>query len=252
MAMMQQAAAAAAPEPQESPAAEQAEPQQAEPQQEAPAQEVAEGGAQDTGPGAIETEGEVEEEKPNVTPEEQALYDRTNQAMMTLIYKSKQATAAIAQAITPEEKIGSPARAVLMIMKQLDDKIKLDPVVIPQLTQDVVDEVLQIGQEKGIQYSDKEGQLVLGTAWEGVTKIWGETDDIKGAMDAMTRGMSPEDVAKAGASGKQLYESRPPQVGADNGPQPTPAEVGAAGAQPGQPQEQAAAAPQPEAPVGAQ
>lgn len=215
MGMMQQA--------QEAPVEEQAEPvqeapeqEQAEPESETPEETQAEGGQEE--PGEKHGMGGDEGASPNVSPELQKEYDRAFGAMMTLLYKNPQATQAIAAQLDEGEKIGSPARAALMIIKHINDKLHIDPGVAAQLTMDTADEVMQIGDKKGIAYSPHDAQLILGTVWEGVTHIFGEGSDLKDAMTQMTEGLSDQEIEKAGIAGKRMIETAPKQAGADNGP----------------------------------
>jgi hypothetical protein len=148
--------------------------------------------------------GEGEELQPNVTPEEQKEYERAAGALMTLLYKNPKATQAVAGQVVEQEKIGSPAKASVLIVKSLHDKIQLNPSVVAQITQDTVDEVLQIAERKGLKYNEDEASQVLATAWEGVLAIFGEGDDAQAAMEETTNGMSPEQVQEAKTKAEQM------------------------------------------------
>lgn len=214
MAMMKQAAAAAEDMPQdETTGAEQG----VAPEQPAPKQPQ-EGG----------------EPMGNVTPEEQAEYDRAAQALATMLYSNKEVAKGVSDQLQEEEKVGSAAKAAVMLIKVLDDKIQLDEAVIAEITKDATSEVIEIGESKGMQYSDVEKRQILGVTWESVLSIFGEGTDLNEAMRTLTDGMDESQVSEAQAMGQQIYDSGEVQEGSDmdaEGPPPPQQQTAAGGPQ---------------------
>lgn len=166
-------------------------PPQEEETNEAPASPVApvptEG--EDTG---METEGApaegVEGEgTETASPEEQQEYERVLGATMTAMYKDPEISKAIVDQLQPEDKIGSVVKASVLLIKQIDEKVNMDEVVIPQITQDVVDQMIQLAERtKGMQFSEQEMQGALGATFEGVMQVFGiNPEDAQSFMDSL-------------------------------------------------------------------
>lgn len=140
--------------------------------------------------------GKVKEE--NATPEEQAEYERAIKALETVMYGNDKTSRAIADQIQPENKIDSVVKASLILLKQLDEKLNLDEVILPQLTQEITDRVVEMGERvKQIEFSDKDLQMIIGAAWEGVMGAYGVDED---SYASLTEGLSDAD--------KKAYEDQ--------------------------------------------
>jgi len=192
MAMLQQAAAAAPTPPPE--AMPQAMPPAAAPapapvEQAAPAPDEVTADAGASGPGP--------KEEP-ATPEEQAEYERAVKALETVMYGNDQISRAIVDQLNAENKIDSVVKASLLLLKQLDEKLNFDQVIIPQLVQEIADRVVEMAERvKDIEFSDKDIQAVIGATWEGAMAIYGveESDYAE-----LTAGMT--DADKQGYQGQ--------------------------------------------------
>lgn len=137
------------------------------------------------GDGAGGEEGEA-------SPEEQAEYERVLGAINRVMYGDENTSQSIADQLQPQDKIGSTVKASLLLMKQIDEKVDMDEVVIPQITQEVADRMIDLGEQvKGMQFSEQEVQAVAGATWEGVMEIFGVDPD---SYEELTQGMSPEQV----------------------------------------------------------
>lgn len=125
------------------------------------------------------------------TKEEQAEYERATEALQQVMYDDERASAAIAQQLRPEERVGSIAKASMLLIKQLDDRLDFDEVIIPQFTQDVVDRVIDFYENvHGEEISEGDAQKALGATWEGVMEMFGVDED---TYAEFTQGMGEED-----------------------------------------------------------
>lgn len=161
-------------------------------------------------PEADAREDEDAEEGDIATPEEQAEYERGLAGIYNALYKNERASQAVVDMVQPEDKVGSTVKAVILLVTQVDKKLQLDEVVIPQLTEDAVDRVMELAEaSKKIQYSDKEQQAVLGAAFEGVLQVFG---DAESAQDYMTS-MPPEKLNQHKAQYEQMLAASGPDQG---------------------------------------
>lgn len=123
--------------------------------------------------------------------QEQAEYERATEALSLVLYENPQTSEAVAKYLMPQEKVGSVAKASMMVIQQLDMKFDFDEVIIPQLTQDTVDRVIDLYENlHGDQFSDQETQGALGATWEGVMEMYGVDEE---NYAELTAGMSDED-----------------------------------------------------------
>lgn len=125
------------------------------------------------------------------TQEEQAEYERAVEALQRVLYDDERASAAIMQQLQPKERVGSIAKASLLLIKQLDDRLDFDEVIIPQFTQDVVDRIIDFYENvHGEEISEQDAQRALGTTWEGVMEIYGVDED---TYAELTQGMGEQE-----------------------------------------------------------
>ena len=179
-------------------------------------QAAAEPGAQDiTQPGAIEQEGAVgvpasveggasvarasvnrdgglKAGEQEASPEEQQEYEKALSALHTVLYSNEGTSQAIVDMLQPQDKVGSVAKAGILVVQQLDEKIDLDESVFAEITMDIADRLIEMGERaKGMEFSEKESQAVMGATWEGVMELYGIDES---AYEELTQGMSPEEL----------------------------------------------------------
>ena len=107
------------------------------------------------------------------TPEEQQEYERAEEILASSLYEGEAADG-VSQMLTPEEKVGSVAKASMFILTALDNQHDFDETVIAQLTQDAVGRVIEIYEaQNGDEFSESEEQAALGSAWEGLMEVYG-------------------------------------------------------------------------------
>jgi hypothetical protein len=136
------------------------------------------------------------------TPEEQQDYERATQVLSKVLYEDERTSEAVLKQLQPQEKIGSVAKTSMMVIKQIDEKIDLDEVIIPQFTQDVVDRVVDLYENAhGDEFSEQETQAVLGSAWEGVMEMFGVDEE---SYAELTAGMSQEEFGSYEQQYKQF------------------------------------------------
>jgi hypothetical protein len=136
------------------------------------------------------------------TPEEQAEYERAIGALGQVIYANDDTSGAVLDQLQPEDPIGSVAKAGILLVKTLDEKLQLDEAVIPQLTIEVADRLVDLAEAKfGSEFSEQEAQAVTGATWEGVMDLFGIDPE---AYEEFVAGMSDEDIAQQQQAYKQF------------------------------------------------
>jgi hypothetical protein len=175
-------------------------PAPAGPPQGAPA--PAQGGVRQVDPGAPAVPGQLpanlSEEKAN--PEEQKEYERVMQGLSKAIYHNDNVANAIVDQIQPADKVGSTAKATLLLIQQLDQKMQMQEVVVPEITKEATERLIELAEARhGIQYGEREVQVILGSVWEGVQGMFGmEQQD----AEALMAGVGGDGLADL----KQQYE----------------------------------------------
>jgi len=148
-------------------------------------------------PGASAKEGAQ-----SASEEEQKEYERALGAVETAMYSNDKVSRSIVDQLQPGDKIGSVVKTSLLFLKQIDAKIDMDEVVIPQILEDIVDRVVDLAERvKNIQFSEKELQAVLGAAWEGTMEMYGTDTD---AYQQLTQGMGQKDMDHYASQYKQF------------------------------------------------
>jgi hypothetical protein len=155
--------------------------------------------------GQYEADLRGEEETPNVTNDEQAEYQRVAEGMGDMLYRDDKMSNAVEQMLNPDDKMGSTIQAGVILMQQLDDRLDMDGLVVSQVTQDMSNGLMEIGEAKGLQFTPREMQQVTAGIWEGVMAVWGGEDETMNEDYAtVTEGMAPEEIEEAKASYQQL------------------------------------------------
>lgn len=127
------------------------------------------------------------------TPEEQAEYERAVTALHTVLYENEGTSQGIVDMLQPEDKVGSTAKAAILVIQQLDEKLDMGETVIPEITLDVADRIIELAERgKGMEFSEKETQAVVGATWEGVMELFGVDES---SYEELTQGMSDEEIS---------------------------------------------------------
>lgn len=209
MPMLDQAAAQQ-PQPQQAPA----EAPAPAPQQSAPAQRPARGDLSDMNTPASPNKGKgvadsytrrsqgLQGDDAEATEEEQAELERAIGALSKVMYEDDNTSQSIQDQLRPEERIGSIAKASIMLVQQMDERLDLDEVIVAQFTQEVADRMIDMYEQKNDEeVSEEDAQKVLGATWEGVQELFGIDED---SYEEMTQGMTDEDLNGYTAQYKQF------------------------------------------------
>ncbi len=128
------------------------------------------------------------------SPEEQQEYGRAMQALAKLLYSSDEIANAIVDQIQPEDKISSTAKVSMLVVQQLDQKIQMDESVVSTVTMEAVERIIELSEARhGIEYGEREMQVIMGSVWEGVQEMFGmEQQD----AEAMMAGIGDDGLAQ--------------------------------------------------------
>lgn len=118
------------------------------------------------------------------TPEEQAEYERAMKALASVLYRNDRTANAIVDQILPDDKISTTTKASILLIQQLDEKINMDEAVVAQMSQEVTARLMELAENRhGMQYGDREAQVIMGSVWEGVQELFGmEKQDAEALM----------------------------------------------------------------------
>jgi hypothetical protein len=134
------------------------------------------------------------------TAEEQKEYERAMQGLSKVIYHNDEVANAIVDQIRPEDKVTTTTKATVLLIQQLDEKIQMDESVVSEVTKEATERLMELAEARhGIQYGDREAQVILGSVWEGVQGLFGmEKQD----AEALMAGIGGDNLANL----KQQYE----------------------------------------------
>lgn len=120
----------------------------------------------------------VELQEVDATPEEQAEYERAMKAVATVLYSNEGMSNSIVDQVDPADKVSSTAKVSMLLIQQLDQKVDFDEIVVAEVTQEVVARVIELAEARhSMQYGDDEMQVILASTWEGVSEMFGGTDE---------------------------------------------------------------------------
>lgn len=139
-------------------------------------------------PGAASIKGGDQE----ASAQEQDEYERALKALSKVLYEDERASDGILQQLLPEERIGSVAKASMLIINQLDAKLDFDEDIIAQLTQDTVERVIDLFENTKLEdeFSEQEAQAALGATWEGIMEMYGVDEE---SYAELTSGLSEDE-----------------------------------------------------------
>lgn len=203
------------------------------------------------------------------TPAMQEQYQRANQALYAALYQNDRIATAVlknAKLSNPQFQIQGLTRIILLLVTQLQAKVKLMPPLIPIFAKDVFAHVLDLCEQVGgVKYTDAQMTAILGAVIEGTYRIFGQSKQQAGkllhSVPRSKQQAALNSYHQMLATARSAAGSAPPGSAAPAGAQPQPGQVaGPAATAPAQapPQAQpggpAAAQPQPGGapPAGAQ
>ena len=106
------------------------------------------------------------------------------QALSKILYGNDETANAIVDQIDPNDKVSSTSKVSMLLIQQLDQKINMDDAVVATVSQETVERISELAEARhGIQYGDRELQVIMGSVWEGVQGIFGmEQQDAEALM----------------------------------------------------------------------
>ena len=108
------------------------------------------------------------------TDAEEKEYKRIHSALQKVLYQQDTIADAVMKQLDPNDKISTTTKAATLLVQQLDEKLDMDEVVIPQITMDAVEVVAELAENRyGLTYSEQDMTAALGATWEGVMAIFG-------------------------------------------------------------------------------
>lgn len=118
------------------------------------------------------------------SPEEQKEYERAMQALSQVLYANDEIANSIVDQIDPNDKVSSTSKVSMLLINQLDQKINMDESVVASVATETVERISELAEARhGIQYGDRELQVIMGSVWEGVQEMFGmEEQDAQALM----------------------------------------------------------------------
>ncbi len=166
---------------------------------------------------------DVEIPQEEATPAEQAEYERVVGAMQKILYEEDRLVDSVMQQLDPNDKVSSTTKATTLFIQQIDERLDMDEIVIPQVTMDAVEMITELAEQRfGQEFSEQELQATFGSTWEGVMAMFGiEEEDYAQLTEGMTpEGLEALDKTRTGILAQA--QPKPSMMAGPAGPQPTP------------------------------
>ena len=85
-----------------------------------------------------------------------------------------------------------------MTIKELDERLDLDDEVIASIAENASTMLMDLGDAKGLEYTGREQQQVMGGIWEGVMMLFGGEDEtLQADYGELTQGMGQPEIDDA-------------------------------------------------------
>ena len=158
----------AGPPPAGGPLGQSAEPPTLPPDSDIPGQHVSRPGAQ-----GYQAEGiDIPEEA--ASPEENAEYERVRSALDRVLFEEDAIADDIITQLDRNDPVSTITKATALVIQNLDDKVDMDEIVIPQITIDAVDSVIELAENRfGNELDMPTSEAILGATWEAVMAMFG-------------------------------------------------------------------------------
>ncbi len=136
-------------------------------------------------------------------PEEQDNFERAVTMLYTVLYKNPDTGKAVLDQLVadeePQVKVEAAARAVVLLVQQIDAKLNLSNEVMPYFLVTVVDRLLELATKiKKVKFDEKDTMAVLSAASDGVQALFGDQGGEQQAPGAAPP-QAPEAAAPAPA-----------------------------------------------------
>lgn len=133
------------------------------------------GEAPQASPQAMAGKAQADRKATRQVPREQlqAALSKGAEGVAAALYKNEKIRDSVVGMISAEDKVGSTAKATTMMLSNLNKKLQLPERIMPALTTLAADEVMQLAEATGVEYSEQEAKQVLMTATEIVLNSYG-------------------------------------------------------------------------------
>lgn len=144
--------------------------------------------------GGAPVEGAPPEEAPNVSPQEQAEYERVIGALSKVLYGDNKSHSAIMKQINPKDPFNSITMLAVRVITALDERLDIMETVILGLVPEVVDRLIELAEKSGrVQVSDRDAARIAAATQE---QLMQEYETKPEDYAAMVEGVSPEEMAE--------------------------------------------------------
>lgn len=127
------------------------------------------------------------------TPEEQQEYERVMQAISTALYDDDKTFEAVNQMLqSGEDPVQAVVKATILVITEIDKKIDIPDVVLPQLPSTVFDMILEIGTKAGVlNLTDEQVKAGVSAAQQMLMQVYGLTEE---DFAGLSEGLDENDV----------------------------------------------------------
>lgn len=115
----------------------------------------------------------------HLPPEEQDNFERAVTMLYDVLYKNPDTGKAVLDQLVadqePQIKVEAAARAVVLLVQQIDEKLNLSNDIMPYFLVTVVDRLLELATKvKKVAFDEKDTMAVLSAASDGVQALFGD------------------------------------------------------------------------------
>ncbi len=95
-------------------------------------------------------------------------------ALAQVLYGNPKTSNAIVDQIDPQNKVDTTSKTSMLFIQQLDEKVDFDEAVVAQITEEAVTRIMELAEARhGMNYDEREAQMIIGTTWEGIQELFG-------------------------------------------------------------------------------
>jgi len=139
-----------------------------------------------------------------VNGEEQQSYEESLELLSDALYKNEQASDALIKMINPESKVETAAKAVIMLVSNIDEKANVDESVFYTLTMEAADRLMELAETQGMEFSEREVKQIAMASWEGIMGVFGGDESMEGDYNYLSKDMSDTDIKQGQADYEDL------------------------------------------------
>lgn len=135
-----------------------------------------------------------EQQEPGGGESDTAEVERGIASVGKALYQDEGMSEKILAMVSDEEKVGSTAKAAIMLVTEMDKKIDLDEDAIAPVTVFAADRLMELVEadgRNGIEYSEMEAKQVIMTTMEGILTAYGSTPEDQAELAAQ---VGPEET----------------------------------------------------------